>query len=47
MKDRAGGGRQGKEPNRVKNRSEKREGPGWRGDQRLFEKKSFFKQPKT
>jgi len=32
----------------LKNRSEKCEGPGWRGgDQRLFEKKSFFLKPKT
>jgi hypothetical protein len=33
---------------RLKNRSEKCEGPRWRGgDQWLFEKKSFFKKPKT
>ncbi len=34
----------------VKNRSEKCEGPGREGgggDQRLFEKKSFFKKSKT
>jgi hypothetical protein len=32
----------------VKNRSEKCEGPGQQGgDQRLFEKKSFFKKTKN
>jgi hypothetical protein len=34
---------------KIKNQSGKCEGPGQRreGDQRLFEKKSFFKKPKT
>jgi hypothetical protein len=42
VKDRARG------VNGVKNRSEKCEGPGrGGGDQRLFEKKSFFLKPKT
>jgi hypothetical protein len=31
----------------LKNQSEKCEGLKRRGDQRLFEKKSFFKKPKT
>ncbi len=34
--------------NGLENRSGKCEGPGWGGgDQQLFEKKSFFKKPKT